>query len=293
MHELDAGQRALRCFKRLEPQHRARHPLDGSMVLFHDIIQIFHLPDDDVGAVRLIVALDGRVIGRTPIDRDRLRDPVTVARLRQKAERGLGISVLGEQKVDGLPGRIHRSIQVSPLAFDPNGGLVQAPAAPDRALAAMEGLFQQGTVLHDPALDGRMVEQHPTLFHEFLHMPIAQGVRHIPPYTHQNNIPREMGPFEAHRHRLSPSLATTDHEGRSYRKSPYMKTRDRTLAGPPGAIGEKFTVSQQAHDEVSYEQRPLYLEKQLVVQFWTACTYGCTAILLRTIGTCERDPRLL
>jgi hypothetical protein len=31
--------------------------------------------------------------------------------------------------------------------------------------------------------------------------------------------------------------------------------------GPPGAIEKKFTVSQQAYGEVSYEQRPLYLEK--------------------------------
>ena len=65
-------ERALGCFKRLEPQHGARHPLDGSMVLFQDIIQIFHLTDDDVGAVLLILALDGRLIGCTPIDGDRV-----------------------------------------------------------------------------------------------------------------------------------------------------------------------------------------------------------------------------
>jgi hypothetical protein len=40
------------------------------------------------------------------------------------------------------------------------------------------------------------------------------------------------------------------------------------LNGPPGAIGEKFTVSQQGHEEVSHEQRPLCTEKQWVMQFW-------------------------
>jgi hypothetical protein len=34
--------------------------------------------------------------------------------------------------------------------------------------------------------------------------------------------------------------------------------------GPPGAIGEKFTVSQHGHEDVSHEQRPLYLGKQRV-----------------------------
>jgi hypothetical protein len=63
--------------------------------------------------------------------------------------------------------------------------------------------------------------------------------------------------------------------------------------GPPGAIGEKFTVSQHGHEDVSHEQRPLYLRKQRVVQYGISCTYGCTAVLLRTIGTCDRDPMSL
>ena len=73
VQELDPHQRGLRCFKRLEPQHGTGDPLDGSMVLFHNIIQIFHLTDDDAGAVLLIVTLDGRLVGRTPIDGDLLR----------------------------------------------------------------------------------------------------------------------------------------------------------------------------------------------------------------------------
>src|SRR4029450_6457577 len=141
-----------------------------------------------------------------------------------------------EEKVNGLPGLVHRSIHIPPLAFDPNVSLVHAPVAPDRALAAVECLCQLRTVLHDPALDGCMVEQHPALFHEFLHMPIAQRVRHIPPYTHQNDLLREMGPFEAHRHRLSPSHGTLDDSRRSYRKSPQRKIATEP---PMFAIGMK------------------------------------------------------
>jgi site-specific DNA recombinase len=48
-----------------------------------------------------------------------------------------------------------------------------APAHPYRALAAMKRLFQQGTVFHDPALDGRVVDRDPTLLQQFFDMPIA------------------------------------------------------------------------------------------------------------------------
>jgi hypothetical protein len=38
VHEFDPDQGALSCIKRFEPQHRPCHPLDGSMVLFHDVV---------------------------------------------------------------------------------------------------------------------------------------------------------------------------------------------------------------------------------------------------------------
>jgi hypothetical protein len=63
--------------------------------------------------------------------------------------------------------------------------------------------------------------------------------------------------------------------------------------GPPGAIGEKFTVSQHGHEDISHEQRLLYMEKQRVVQYRISCTYGWTAVLRRTICPCDRDPWLL
>src|SRR5262245_11135278 len=38
VHEFHASQGSLRCRKGLEPQHRTRHPLHGSMVLFDDVV---------------------------------------------------------------------------------------------------------------------------------------------------------------------------------------------------------------------------------------------------------------
>jgi len=62
-----------------------------------------------------------------------------------------------------------------------------------------------------------------TLFHEFFHMPIAQGIRDIPPDPHQNDVLGKMGPLETDRHGRAPSCITVAHGGQSYRKSPQMK----------------------------------------------------------------------
>src|SRR5262249_53253406 len=69
-------------------------------------------------------------------------------------------------------------------------------------------------VFHDPALDRRMVDRDPALLQQFLDMPIAQGVGHIPTHAHENNIWWEMSSLEANRHRYSPSLCTVGHRDR-------------------------------------------------------------------------------
>ena len=102
MHEFDTDERPLGCIERFEPQHGPCHPLHASMILFDDVVQIFDLADGDRGPVLFIVALDGRFIGRTPVDGDLLRHAVAADRFLEKAERGLFVPLLGEQKVNGL-----------------------------------------------------------------------------------------------------------------------------------------------------------------------------------------------
>jgi site-specific DNA recombinase len=172
---------------------------------FHDIIEILGLADDDRGAVGFIIALDRRFVGRAPINGDFLRHAVAADRLLQKPQGRLLIAVLGQQKVDGLTLLIDRPIEIAPLTFDLNIRLIHPPTDPHRALAPVKGFFQQGTVFHDPTLEGRVVDRHPALFHEFFHMPIAQGIRDIPPDPHQNDVLGKMGPLETDRHGRAPS----------------------------------------------------------------------------------------
>jgi hypothetical protein len=69
--------------------------------------------------VCLVVALDSGFIGLTAINGDDLGDPVSTDRLRQKAQRRLGIPVFRQQKVNGLPGLIDGAIEIAPLLSFP------------------------------------------------------------------------------------------------------------------------------------------------------------------------------
>jgi hypothetical protein len=54
VHELDSDKYVLGCFELFEPEQRPREPFDGSMVLFDNVVQVFHLTDNDGGAVLLL-----------------------------------------------------------------------------------------------------------------------------------------------------------------------------------------------------------------------------------------------
>jgi hypothetical protein len=62
VHQFDAGEGS----KDLNPhRHRSRHPLHPSVILLHNVVEIFDLADFNRRAVLLVVALDRRFVGRT------------------------------------------------------------------------------------------------------------------------------------------------------------------------------------------------------------------------------------
>ena len=67
--------------------------------LFHNIIYIFHLPDDDGGAVCLVAAANGRGMGLTAIKRAFLRDAMPADRLTRLWLEG----VRGQEGLDRIP----------------------------------------------------------------------------------------------------------------------------------------------------------------------------------------------
>src|SRR6266849_7102603 len=56
----------------------------------------------------------------------------------------------------------------------------------------------------------------------------TEEIGHVPADAQEHDLLGDMGTFEAHRPDRSPSLFILRYSGRSYRKSPPMKTCDRT-----------------------------------------------------------------
>ena len=140
---------------------------------FDDIIQIFGLANDDCRPVRFVIALDGRSIRLTAVDRDRLGDTISAGRFLEKIQSRFLIPLLREQEVNGLTVFVHGAIQIAPLSFDPNIRFVHPPAQPHRPLAAVERRFELGSVLQHPAVNRGVVHRYPTFPHQFFDLAVA------------------------------------------------------------------------------------------------------------------------
>src|SRR6266545_7684862 len=114
-----------------------------------------------------------------------------------------------------MPGSLVASYLTFPPAA-PNIRLIHPPAAPDRALAAVERRFELGTVFQDPPVDGGVIDGYPALLHEFFHLTVAQGIGQIPPHARQDHVSHKVGPLEADHDRslarvVSRRISGTDH----------------------------------------------------------------------------------
>jgi hypothetical protein len=54
VHDFHAGDRTARRPKGLEPEHGTREPFHRAMILLDDIIEVFTVPNDNSGLVRLL-----------------------------------------------------------------------------------------------------------------------------------------------------------------------------------------------------------------------------------------------
>src|SRR5437870_5737049 len=63
-HELDTDEGGLGCLERFAPEPGSWDPLHSALVLLHEMMELWDLAHADGRAVRLVVALDGRFLGR-------------------------------------------------------------------------------------------------------------------------------------------------------------------------------------------------------------------------------------
>ncbi len=114
VHRLDAGNQDARAAKGLESEHRPHDPLDGPMVLFDDVVEVFRLAQLDVRAGVGTHAPDGRRVGAALVDGDLLGHTVKIDGAFEEAPRRSVVSVSPKQKVDRGTGTIDGSVQVFP-----------------------------------------------------------------------------------------------------------------------------------------------------------------------------------
>ena len=119
MNQLNARQYDLCPPERFESRHQFYPPFDIPVILLDQIVQILILPDHNgffFWFIRTEHHQSGGVCAAF-IDGDDFRFAVMPDGLTKEAQCSSGIPSGGQQEVDGLTRRIHRLVQVFPLAL--------------------------------------------------------------------------------------------------------------------------------------------------------------------------------
>ncbi len=98
-------------------------PLDETMILLKDIVEIFDLQDFNrltcTSDFRDVVySMSSSQIGSAFINDYFVRNAIACDGLLEETPRGTEISALREHEIKGLPVTINRPIEISPFAFD-------------------------------------------------------------------------------------------------------------------------------------------------------------------------------
>ena len=109
--------------KRFETEHRPHRSLNGPVVRFDNVIQVFDAPHLDLLTGFLLERLDGRGIGAALVDRDLFRQTVLPDRFLEKTQSGFLIAMGCQREVDGVPVLVDGALVVFPLALDLDVGL--------------------------------------------------------------------------------------------------------------------------------------------------------------------------
>ena len=100
MQGLDSGDDDSSAPKGIESEHRSRNPLDGTVILFDDVVEVLVLTHHDINASVGLGAFNGGRVGAALVDGDLLRQIVQIDGPLQKAPRCSQIPLGSEKEVD-------------------------------------------------------------------------------------------------------------------------------------------------------------------------------------------------
>jgi hypothetical protein len=167
------------------------------MILFDNIVQVLALANLDALVLVSVVLLDGRRIGSAFVDIYQARFAVGADRFVEKTPGRLFITLHSEQEIDSLALLVDGAIEIFPLAFDFDIGLIKPPAIPGPLFAFAKGLLDSRRIMNDPALNGTVINGLASLLHQFLKISVAERIGHVPAHALQNDILLVMAAFKA------------------------------------------------------------------------------------------------
>ena len=106
-----------------KPNIGSDDPLDRTMVVLNDVVQVLDSSKFDVDTAVELNALDGRRVSAAVVDRDLVGQAIEIDGALEEATCGCDIALGREQEVDGLTYAVDSSIQVLPVSAHKDVGL--------------------------------------------------------------------------------------------------------------------------------------------------------------------------
>ena len=130
------------------------------------------------------------------VDDSRRRMVCSAERFGKKAL-GRGRVLLGREKeVKGGAGGIHRPVKVTPLALDPDVGLIYPLTVVGWFESPTQTLFHFRTIALDPPPDGDVIGAQAPLGEQLLDVAVRKGKAQVPTHRQQDDLRLKLTPFE-------------------------------------------------------------------------------------------------
>ena len=95
---------------------------------------------------------------------------------------------LSEQEIDGVTLLVDGAVKIFPVAPYLYVGFIKSPARANSLFIFPKGFFDTRRVVHDPALNGAMINGVASLLHQLFQVAIAQSISDIPADTLQDDF---------------------------------------------------------------------------------------------------------
>src|ERR1017187_2807287 len=190
--QLDAPDCDRRVRKRLEAGHRRAAPLDRSVVLLDDVVQVLVGPHLHVPPARMLAAQkpERAMAWHVAVQRHlaRYARERRGERLAKEGLRRRDTAIGAQQEIDGVAMLVHGTIEIVPFGLNRNVGLIHTPGGANRLGEPSPALLQLRDVARNPAEDGGMGNLDPALCHHLHQIAIREPIGDIPSHAQLNDV---------------------------------------------------------------------------------------------------------